>query len=61
MGAAFALGRIGDSRAVNPLIDALKDEDRWVREAAAEALASIRDPGAVNPLIDDLKDEDEDL
>ncbi len=33
-----ALGEIGDPRAVEPLIERLRDEDEDVREAALEAL-----------------------
>jgi HEAT repeat protein len=39
--AAKALGKIGDARAVEPLIAALKDEEWHVRKAAAEALVSL--------------------
>jgi hypothetical protein len=39
--AAWALGMIGDSRAVEPLSRALKDEDAEVREQAAWALGLI--------------------
>ena len=37
--AALALGRIGDARAVEPLIAALNDQDRHVRWEAADGLA----------------------
>jgi HEAT repeat protein len=56
--AAEVLGRIGDRRAVEPLIALLKDEDAGVREAAAMALGRIRDPNAVQPLTAALEDED---
>ena len=39
--AARALGEIGSKEAVGALIEALKDEDRWVYDAAAEALTKI--------------------
>lgn len=39
--AAEALGMIGDSRVVEPLIRALKDEDSDVRMMAAVALGEI--------------------
>jgi HEAT repeat protein len=55
--AAWALRRIGDKRAVEPLIQALRDEDHDVRRAAAEALGTIGDPRAVEPLIRALRDE----
>jgi len=58
--AARILGEIGDQRAVDPLIDALEDENEiWIiRELAAMALGEIGDPRAINPLIDALKDEE---
>jgi len=57
--AALGLGRIGDPRAVDPLIKALesKDEDRDVRLLAAKALGKIGDVRAINTLIETLKDE----
>jgi len=55
--AAEALGKIKDPRAVEPLIEALKDKDFRVRWNAAEALGEIGDPKAVKPLIAALKDE----
>ncbi|MDD3566547.1 MAG: HEAT repeat domain-containing protein [Methanothrix sp.] len=51
------LGEIGDSRSVDPLINALEDKSGEVCFAAAEALGAIGDPKAVNPLIDVLMDE----
>jgi len=44
--------------AVDALIESLKDEDHYVRKAAAESLGMIGDPRAVRSLIDALKDED---
>jgi HEAT repeat protein len=41
-GAAEALGQIGDSCAVEPLIAALKDNDRDVRRVMAEALDTLK-------------------
>lgn len=55
--AASALGQIGDPRAVDPLIAALKDETGGVRAFAASALGQIGDPRAVEPLIAALKGE----
>ncbi len=52
------LGKLGDKRAVLPLIEALKDEDEDVRKEAAEALGELEDKRAVVPLIEALKDED---
>ena len=48
--AASALGRIADARAVEPLIDTLKDSHDRVRQNAAVALGTIADPRAVEPL-----------
>jgi HEAT repeat protein len=59
--AAKALGRIGDARAVDALIAALKYISRNVREAAAEALGRIGDARAVEPLIEALKDREVDV
>ena len=36
-----ALGKFKDDRALEPLIQALKDEDSWVRDSAFKALQSL--------------------
>lgn len=56
--AARSLGRIGDSRAVEPLIAVLGDARRDVRQAAVEALSLIGNPRAIEPIIGLLKDSD---
>ncbi|MBU1662625.1 MAG: HEAT repeat domain-containing protein [Chloroflexi bacterium] len=56
LAAAWALGMIGDPRAVEPLIATLGDQPN-VREVAAKALGKIADPRAVEPLIAALQDE----
>ncbi|RKY41050.1 MAG: hypothetical protein DRP85_07295, partial [Candidatus Makaraimicrobium thalassicum] len=56
--AAVALGNIGDKRAVEALIEALKDENDEVRRYAARALGKISDERAAEPLVQALKDED---
>ena len=56
--AAFAVGRIGDPRAIPPLTTALNDENLNVREAAAIALGEIGDPQAIPALITALNDKD---
>src|SRR5664280_2705484 len=56
--AASSLGRIGESRAVEPLIAVLADASRDVRQAATGALNLIGDPRAVQPLIGVLNDWD---
>ena len=54
------LGQIGDKRAVEPLIKALKDDrGHAVRRIAAYALGEIGDKRAVEPLIEMLEDEDQ--
>jgi len=53
---ALALGQIGDSRAVMPLVIALKHNNEFVRSAAAKALGEIGNADAVTPLITALND-----
>lgn len=53
--AATALGRIGDSRGLDPLLAALADRNIGVQEAAATALGEIGDPRALMPLVSALK------
>jgi HEAT repeat protein len=55
---ADVLGYLGDSRAVEPLIVALKDSHWVVRNNAAGALGELEDPRAVEPLIAALQDSD---
>lgn len=55
--AAKRFGKIGDKRAVKPLIQALEDDDSDVKQAAAYALIEIGDL-AVDPLIQAMEDED---
>ncbi|MGI0492994.1 HEAT repeat domain-containing protein [Alkalinema pantanalense CENA528] len=49
--AARALGKLGDQRAVAPLIQALDCSDFYVREAAANSLELLRDQTAIPPLL----------
>jgi HEAT repeat protein len=62
-GVAKALGEIGDAKAVDALIEALKDEDRGVRERSIDALVEIakKDLGVVDKLIKTLRDKDSDV
>jgi HEAT repeat protein len=53
----FALGELGNARAVGPLIKALGDENLEVRAGAAWTLGKIWDARAVDPLIKLLGDE----
>ncbi|MGC9517524.1 MAG: HEAT repeat domain-containing protein [Methanomicrobiales archaeon] len=59
---AEALGKIGDRRAVKPLIAALKNKDkiernRYVRGRSAEALGRLGDERAVEPLNNALNEK----
>jgi len=56
--AVKALGNIGDSRAVEPLIKALGDNIERIRWRAARALGEIGDVRAVEPLAKALGDSD---
>jgi HEAT repeat protein len=58
---AYLLGQAGDSRAVEPLIDALQDENVGVRGAAANALGRMGDPGAIPYLRPILKHDNPQL
>jgi HEAT repeat protein len=55
--AAEALIKIGDTRAVEPLIGVLNKDSIDLRFKAAEALGKIGDARAVEPLIEALKDK----
>jgi HEAT repeat protein len=55
--AAEALGILRDRRAVDPLINALNDNDEDVRWKSAWALGNIGDKRAIEPLIDALQDK----
>jgi HEAT repeat protein len=59
--AADALGKLGDPRAVEPLVSALGDDRAGVRCAAAEALGKLSDTRAIEPLIKALGDGDYDV
>lgn len=53
--AAMALGLLGDSRAVEPLISAPDDNDTMVYQEAAKALGRIGDRRAITPLISKIE------
>jgi len=57
--AAKALGELESNAAVDPLLNALEDDDKGVRMYAAGALDSIGDTLAVDPLIERLKTKGE--
>ncbi|HEY8723641.1 MAG TPA: HEAT repeat domain-containing protein [Gaiellaceae bacterium] len=54
--AAFALGDMGSTVAVAPLLAALSDGAREVRSAAARSLGRLQAPEAVEPLVLSLAD-----
>jgi HEAT repeat protein len=56
--AAAVLGRIRDTRALEPLMDALLHKDARVRAESATALGELRDPAAVEALIHATRDSD---
>jgi hypothetical protein len=55
--AALVLGKLGDQRAVPPLIKALGDTNKTVRGIAASALGQLGDASAAEPLRDLLRHE----
>jgi hypothetical protein len=55
--AALVLGKLGDNRAVPPLIKALGDANKTVRGIAASALGQLGDSSAADPLRSLLKRE----
>ncbi|MFH1539609.1 MAG: anti-sigma factor antagonist [bacterium] len=56
-----ALGRIGDDRAVEPLLTMLKSNDWETKWRAIHALGRIGDSRAIEPLLDVHNDADKDL
>ncbi len=56
--ATCALGKIGDPRAVEPLLTVLRNGDQRTRVSAIEALGEIRDQRAIEALLPLLQDED---
>jgi HEAT repeat protein len=59
--AAAVLGRIGDTRALHPLVEALEHRDISVRIEAASALGDLREPAAVEPLLRATRDHNIDV
>lgn len=52
---AYALGKIGDPRAVEPLLTVLRNGDQRTRLYAIKALGEIRDPRAIESLLPSLQ------
>jgi len=61
LGAVEALGKTRDERAVESLIDALRDEEEDVRDSAAETLGKTKDGRVVQPLIEALYNDDSNI
>ena len=59
--AAIALAKIGDERAIEPLIRFLKEGSVNIRLNAARTLGELGDKRAVTPLTEALKDHDYDV
>jgi HEAT repeat protein len=57
-GVAYALGKIGDPRAIEPLIKATRDRDKTVRGEAIDALGNFNDPRVISALRNELKRKD---
>ena len=55
--AAEALGKIGDTAALESLLKVLKDESSDVRSAAAEALGKLKDKSSLPDLLEHLRDD----
>ena len=53
------IGRLGDSRAIGPLVSALKSEGAYVSKSAAEALGKIGDQAALEPVMQLLQSKKE--
>ncbi|MBN1672269.1 MAG: HEAT repeat domain-containing protein [Kiritimatiellae bacterium] len=56
--AAEKLGKLKDARAVQPLLETLRDPDPLLRKQCAQALGTIGDRAAVGPLSKLLEDSD---
>jgi DNA-binding transcriptional ArsR family regulator len=56
--AAVLLGKTGSERALEPLVDALKDPESIVRARAAAALGQLGASATIEPLLENLEDSD---
>jgi len=59
--AAILLGRMKDSRAFGPLVEALAHPDPRVRSESCAALGELRDPAAAEPLLAATRDTEYDV
>src|SRR5579862_5365824 len=58
LGAAQELGKLGDPRAVAPLVRCLHAGDPLLRTSAAKSLGAIGDPSAKEPLFEAAKEDE---
>ena len=56
-----ALGKIGDTKAMNFLIECLQNKEETVRLAATRGLGKTRNESAIEPLIKALEDEEKNV
>ena len=56
--AANALGKLGDTSAVIPLINTLQDENRNLRAVIVKVLGSFKDVRAIDALLQAIQDKD---
>ena len=54
-----ALGQIGDLRALEPLLNSLESDDKWIRRAAATALEGMNDKRIIEPFMKHLLEKNE--
>src|ERR1039458_6558639 len=55
------LNEVGDARSVKYLLQALKDDDWWVRSRAGDALGKIGGPKVIDAVLELVRDRDEDI
>jgi HEAT repeat protein len=56
--AVGSLGKIGSERGIDPLIEAVNDENLYVRRAAVSVLGDLKPEKAVLPLVGAMRDDD---
>ena len=57
-GAASALGEIGDPRAIEPLIRAMKSRNKYIKSEAIDALGNFNNPKVIEALTRELQRKD---
>ena len=59
--AVEVLNEVGDARSVKYLLEAIKDDDWWVRSRAGDALGKIGGPKVIDAVLELVRDKDEDI